>query len=257
MGDKLPARQIVPASAASLTTEAALQQLQLQQIELLAQNETLLDAQRKLKECRDLFANLFETTPCACLTVSARGQIGEINGACVELMGEARENLVRGNFMSYFSAADQGILLSMLEKIELQGLPESGEFKLRRPDGGVVGVYLQCTGLTNERSGRRIVIALTDVTSQNQRKLLRQRFVARFQKLTEREWDVLRLALDGLGNKEISARLGISQRTIETHRSRIYMKTGLNSLLDIIREASIAKISLAEIVPQRFGQESH
>lgn len=42
--------------------------------------------------------------------------------------------------------------------------------------------------------------------------------------LTDRELDVLRLAAQGLGNKQIGAQLGISDRTVQGHLSNIFAK---------------------------------
>ena len=53
--------------------------------------------------------------------------------------------------------------------------------------------------------------------------------------LTEREREVLAHALDGHANKEIAARLGISPRTVEHHRSRVLLKTGVDNLLRLAR----------------------
>ena len=53
--------------------------------------------------------------------------------------------------------------------------------------------------------------------------------------LTERERDVLRLAVQGLANKMIARKLGISHRTVEIHRARIMHKTGAETLLDLAR----------------------
>lgn len=53
--------------------------------------------------------------------------------------------------------------------------------------------------------------------------------------LTERERDVLRLAVQGLANKVIARKLGISHRTVEIHRARIMHKTGAETLLDLAR----------------------
>ena len=39
----------------------------------------------------------------------------------------------------------------------------------------------------------------------------------------------------GNANKEIAARLGISQRTVENHRAQIRSKTGMRSVADLIR----------------------
>jgi RNA polymerase sigma factor (sigma-70 family) len=51
--------------------------------------------------------------------------------------------------------------------------------------------------------------------------------------LTEREQEVLALALAGYSNKEIATRLGISFRTVEHHRSRILLRTGTDNLFKL------------------------
>ena len=47
--------------------------------------------------------------------------------------------------------------------------------------------------------------------------------------LTRREWEIAGLLAEGLSNKEIAARLVISQRTAETHVDHILSKLGLTS----------------------------
>lgn len=56
--------------------------------------------------------------------------------------------------------------------------------------------------------------------------------------LTEREREVMVLAINGFPNKEIARRLDISHRTVEIHKSKIMHKTGAINLLDL---ASIAR----------------
>jgi len=55
--------------------------------------------------------------------------------------------------------------------------------------------------------------------------------------LTEREREVMALAVDGMPNKEIARCLGISHRTVEIHKARIMHKTGAETLLDLSRIA--------------------
>lgn len=44
---------------------------------------------------------------------------------------------------------------------------------------------------------------------------------------TKSELRVLRLIWDGLSNKEIAARLSLSRKTVEVHRSNIFLRAGL------------------------------
>ncbi len=53
--------------------------------------------------------------------------------------------------------------------------------------------------------------------------------------LTEREREVLNLAVQGASNKVIASRLGISHRTVEVHKSKIMHKTGASNLIDLVR----------------------
>jgi FixJ family two-component response regulator len=56
---------------------------------------------------------------------------------------------------------------------------------------------------------------------------------ARLKSLTQREREILKLAVAGQPNKQIARELGISYRTVEAHRSRILSKTGATTLLEL------------------------
>ena len=62
---------------------------------------------------------------------------------------------------------------------------------------------------------------------------------------TPREMEIIRLLAEGKANKEIAAQLGITVRTVQTHRSKIMLKLGLHSLAELIHYAmrhGIAKV---------------
>jgi len=73
---------------------------------------------------------------------------------------------------------------------------------------------------------------------------LRQAFAARIRKLTAREREVLVLAQSGMDNKSIACHLAVSLRTIESHRSRICLRTGARSLAELIHQATMAGVKL-------------
>jgi len=59
----------------------------------------------------------------------------------------------------------------------------------------------------------------------------------RYERLTERERQVMDLVLTGLLNKEIAARLGTSVITIKVHRAHVMHKMQAESLLELARLA--------------------
>ena len=55
--------------------------------------------------------------------------------------------------------------------------------------------------------------------------------------LTEREEEILRLAVEGKTPKEIAGILCISRRTVENHKNSIFKKLGLHKMSDLIKYA--------------------
>lgn len=62
--------------------------------------------------------------------------------------------------------------------------------------------------------------------------------------LTIREKEVVECILEGLTNEEIGNRLGISKRTVETHRGNIFEKLNIRSSAELIRRTYEGTISL-------------
>jgi FixJ family two-component response regulator len=71
---------------------------------------------------------------------------------------------------------------------------------------------------------------------------------ARLAKLTPREFEVLRLVIAGRLNKEIGAELGVTIRTIKTHRARVMQKIAVISVAELVRLAQKAGVAPAERV---------
>jgi DNA-binding NarL/FixJ family response regulator len=55
--------------------------------------------------------------------------------------------------------------------------------------------------------------------------------------LTKREIEIVRLVAEGFKNREVAEKLGISVKTVETHRANIMNKLALRNLAELIRYA--------------------
>jgi len=58
-----------------------------------------------------------------------------------------------------------------------------------------------------------------------------------FSSLTDRELEVLKLIADGLSSKEIGQELGVSYKTIETHRANLMLKLNVKKVSRLVRVA--------------------
>jgi FixJ family two-component response regulator len=78
----------------------------------------------------------------------------------------------------------------------------------------------------------------------------RARLQQRYSSLTPRESQVLPLIVSGLLNKQAAAELGISEVTLQIHRSRIMRKMAADSFADLVRMAGQLNVA-----PERRKQQ--
>ena len=53
--------------------------------------------------------------------------------------------------------------------------------------------------------------------------------------LSDRELEIARLCKEGFISKEIADQLGLSVRTVENHKFKIFRKLGLRNVLELVR----------------------
>jgi FixJ family two-component response regulator len=76
----------------------------------------------------------------------------------------------------------------------------------------------------------------------------------RIDKLTPREFEVLRFVIMGLLNKQIAAEMHTAEKTIKVHRGRVMQKLGVTSVPDLVRISQRADVSPAAIP---YGTKVH
>jgi FixJ family two-component response regulator len=62
-------------------------------------------------------------------------------------------------------------------------------------------------------------------------------FRARYESLSQREQEVMTLVVTGLLNKQIAAKVGLSEVTVKVHRHNLMKKLGVKSVPDLVRMA--------------------
>ena len=69
----------------------------------------------------------------------------------------------------------------------------------------------------------------------------------RYESLTKREREVMRLAVSGLLNKQIAGELGSSEVTVKMHRGQVMHKMKAQSIVELLRMAE--KIGITSEAP--------
>jgi len=96
-------------------------------------------------------------------------------------------------------------------------------------NGAIVGRLLYLRVLSDDS----LMAGLLDQISEARKRL---------EVLSKREMEILNMVYEGRTNKAISMTIGISQKTIEKHRSRILLKLGLTCSTLMIRIITIARM---------------
>ena len=81
----------------------------------------------------------------------------------------------------------------------------------------------------------RVNEALDIEAGKRKNQLDRQQLIDRLNSLSDREQEVLELVASGKMNKAIAYDLGISERTVEVHRSHLMQKLGVESVAQLVR----------------------
>jgi two-component system, LuxR family, response regulator FixJ len=93
--------------------------------------------------------------------------------------------------------------------------------------------------LTKHAPKEELLAAIHRALAHNEEILLKQqkrlKLLEPFEKLTDRERQVLRHVVQGQLNKQIAADLGIHERTVKLHRTHITTKLGVHSVAELTR----------------------
>jgi PAS domain S-box-containing protein len=193
--------------------------------ELVRNRRATLEAQARLRA-------LVETSPAAILTIDDAGVIELNNQAAIDLLAPADGRLI-GNPISAF-------------------VPDLYH-ALRREEGAQFRAAMRCHGhrgtgevfpaevwfsTYREGSAPKLAAILADISDEtNPAEPEETKPAARLKELTAREQSVLRLVFQGLANKEIAARLTISESSVKNTLQQLFAKAEVRSRSQLVRVA--------------------
>jgi len=125
-------------------------------------------------------------------------------------------------------AGDQGARGNVRHLLAAHGLHEDDVetacliLDLAQPDAAEVLVGAVRAAIDRDKDARALRARLSGLRE-------------RYERLTAREREVLSLVVSGLLNKQVASKLGISEVTVEIHRSRVMQKMGASSFADLVR----------------------
>lgn len=181
-----------------------------------------------------LFTAFFEKSisPSA-VAVGAQYTLFLVNDAWVRLFGFTKEDAIGNTSCQLGIVRDPDLMPRILRQMAKSGSVTEMDLVLYDKHGRELHVLNNLTRL--ELDGTPYLLSsLHDITEHKRAKdESRAHDASLLEELTPRERDVLRLAITGHSNKDIAAKLGISYRTVEVHRSHCIRKLGTRSLLRI------------------------
>ena len=193
-------------------------------------------AEKELRDSEERYRNLVQRLPFSVL-VLAGDRISFANETFSALVGAGRDYVMRERKFLDFIHADSRKTLS--ERI--RALEKSSEARppleiklIRMPDKSAIDVEASFIRADSETDGE-IQVVLQDVRDRREAEAR-----DRFERLSKREHQIMRMVVVGETSKVIAIHLGISPKTVENHRVRIMKKMDASSLADLIRKARLA-----------------
>jgi PAS domain S-box-containing protein len=137
-----------PAGSGSMNggeVQRLIHELQIHQVELEMQNETLRQTQAELEEARDRYFALFELAPVGYLLLSPKGKILEVNLAAAKLLEIERTRLKQTSLTDYIVREDQDIFYLAVQRARRENTTQEFELRMQTCTGTQIDVAVQCT----------------------------------------------------------------------------------------------------------------
>jgi PAS domain S-box-containing protein len=204
-----------------------------------------------------LYLQMADAIPHMLWTAHPDGSLEYVNARVLDYTGMTARQLLRGDWKPVYHPDELDLCVRRWKRALASGKSFEAEYRLRRADGEYRWHAHSVLALRDERG--RIVKwfgTCTDIDEQKKtaqrleraRRALEAMVMARrdvddagsgspIDVLSEREKQVLQLIVDGRTSAEAGEQLGLSPKSIDTYRSRLMAKLGIEDLPTLVKFA--------------------
>jgi PAS domain S-box-containing protein len=172
------------------------------------------------------------TIPTMAWSLLPEGVVDFVNRPWLEYTGLSQQEALAGSNRIVHQEDLPGVMEKWLEDMAI-GRPTEDEMRLRRADG-IFRWFLVRTAPLRDEKGKIVKWYGAVVDIEEKKRALQ---VVHALGLSPREGEVLRLVVEGRTSKEIAAIVGIKPSSVDTYRSRIMAKLGINDMPGLVRFA--------------------
>jgi len=202
------------------------------------QDELLRQKVAGHQSAEESFHRMADSAPVMIWTAGPDALCTFFNAAWLEFRGRRLDQESGNGWADGLHPDDRDLCLETYLKSFSARQPFRIEYRLQRSDGEFR--WIENTGVPHFDDGvfRGFIGCAVDVTHRKTAMVTPDEEAVRIVfSLTERERQVLVLIAEGKSTKEAAARLGISYKTADSHRSRILEKLGVHETASMVRYA--------------------
>ncbi len=187
----------------------------------------------KQREAQAGLNHFFDLSKEMLAVIDTDGNFRQVNPAFCQATGYTKSELVGKRVLDYIHESDRDSSVEMVSQLN-SGIPAVDvDNRFLFHDGN----YREMEWNIAPLSLTGVLYAIVHDVSDRDQNLLPNATVALVDTLTPREREIMRLVVDGQPNKSIARLLGISQRTVEKHRSRVMKKLEIDNVPDLVKLA--------------------
>ncbi|HEY0159470.1 MAG TPA: LuxR C-terminal-related transcriptional regulator [Thermoanaerobaculia bacterium] len=167
--------------------------------------------------------------------IESRDRISYINAAYAHFLGYPSTSELEGATIREIADPEDFERLCWFGRCRLQGKPAPTRYTFRARDRHGEIVTFDASISTTRCDGELLI---TTVVRELQTAPQTEIVLPGTQRLSPRELEIIRHLLAGRRSKEIAIMLGVSEKTVGTHRARAFQKLALRGINDLFRMAA-------------------